>query len=205
MPPVTDTRADRPLAALLDEVASTHPAPGGGPTAAWTCALVAALVEMVSAIELRKEPDDPAATEQRRERAAALRARALELADLDVEAYSEVLAVLRRRDEPGHGARLREALANAAGPPAEIAEVAAELTALAADAVGHARGGVRGEALTAAVLGEAAVRAAAPLVAMNLGGARDDPRVGRMEELTRAAAADLERAHGGRPTSPRGR
>ena len=185
------------LAALAEQVASVAPAPGAGPSTAWTCALAAALVEMVSAVMLGKEPADPAATAARRDRAATLRAEALGLADRDVAAYSEVLAVMRRRDEPGHPGRVRAALSAAADPPLGIAEAAAEVTRLAADAAAEASGGVRGEALTAVTLGEAATRAGARIVEFNLGGDPDDPRPARARELTAAARADLERAESG--------
>jgi formiminotetrahydrofolate cyclodeaminase len=178
-------------------VASSDPAPGAGPSAAWTCALAAALVEMVSAVALRKDADDPAAAAGRRDRAAALRARALELADEDVRAYTAVLAVLRRRAEPGHGGRLRAALSEAADPPLALVELAAEVTRLAADAAAAARGGVRGEAMTAAILAEAVVRAGLPLVDLNLASAPADPRRARVRELAEAARGDLGRALGG--------
>jgi formiminotetrahydrofolate cyclodeaminase len=190
------TAADQPLAALLDQVASGDPTPGAGPSMAWTCALAAALVEMVCAVELRKEPPDQAANARRRERAAELRASALELADADAVAYGEVIAVLRRRGEPGHGQRLRDALSDAAEPPAALAGTAAEVARLAADAAADARGAVRGEAVTAAVLAEAAVRAAQRIVALNLGGAAGDPRRARVDALAASARADLERATG---------
>lgn len=192
----TDTvpYGELPLAEVLARVAARDPAPGAGPSAAWTCALAAALVEMVSVIELDKEPADRAATERRRDRARELRARAFALAEDDVAAYRTVLAVLQRRAEPGHGRRLRGALSDAADPPMEIAELGAELAGLAADAAAHARGGVRGEAITASGLAEAAVRASLPLVTLNLGGARNDPRVARSDELRASAEAHLARA-----------
>jgi methenyltetrahydrofolate cyclohydrolase len=185
--------ANSSLATPLDRVASSDPAPGAGPSAGWTCALAAALVEMVSAVALRKDPPNLAAAVQRRDRAAELRARALELAHRDVAAYSEVLAVLRRRDEPGHGRRLRGALSEAANPPLAIAEVAAEVTRLAADAGSEARGAVRGEAMTAAVLAEAVVRAGIPLIELNLAGAAADPRRIRVHELAEGVRIDLDR------------
>jgi formiminotetrahydrofolate cyclodeaminase len=193
-PPSSRPLAGHSLTALLDRVASSEPTPGAGPSAAWASAVAAALVEMVSAVALRKNLPDRAATEQRRVRAAELRERATELADVDVTAYTDVLAILRRRGEPGHARRLRDALANAAGPPAELAAVAAEITRLAADAAAEARGGVRGEAITAAVLAEAVVRAAQRIVDLNLAGARDDPRRALVQGLVRSAGADLERA-----------
>ena len=185
---------EQTIATLVRRVASPDPAPGAGPSLAWTCALAAGLVEMISAIELRKEPDDPAAVGARRDRAAALSARALELADEDVAAYSAVIATLERRSEPGHGGRLRSALAQAADPPMALVEVAAELASLAADGAHGARGAVRGEAVTAAVLAEAVARAGVPIIELNLGGARDDPRLARARELADAARAGLDRA-----------
>lgn len=188
--------ADESLSSLLERVGSSAPTPGAGPSAAWTCALAAALVEMVGAVTLRKDPPDPAATERRHARAAELRRRAAELADADAAAYTEVLAVLRRRDEPGHGRRLRDALSNAADPPAALAAVAAEVARLAAEAAAEARGGVRGEAITAAVLAEAAVRAARAIVELNLAGAADDPRRADVQALAASAQLDLDRATG---------
>src|ERR1700744_967493 len=128
--------ADLSLAQVMESVAARDPTPGAGPTLAWTCALAAALVEMVSAVTLRQEPTDPEAVEARRERAQALRTTALGLADRDAAAYREVLAVGRRRDEPGHPQRLRQELADAADPLVSLVQT----TGAGADA----RGGVRG-------------------------------------------------------------
>lgn len=185
--------SDSTLGEILAQVASSAPAPGAGPSLAWSSALAAALLEMVAAVMLRHAPADPA-LERRRDRAAELRARALALADEDVRAYTDVLSVLARRDEPGHGRRLRDVLSAAADPPLRIAEVAAEITGSAADAALQARGGVRGEAMTAAVLGEAVVRGVVPILELNLAGATDDPRRARIRELAAAARADLDRA-----------
>jgi formiminotetrahydrofolate cyclodeaminase len=195
-PPSTRPLVDHSLTALLDRVASSEPSPGAGPSAACSCAFAAALVEMVCAVGLRKDPPDRAAAEQRRARAAELRERAGRLADADVIAYTEVLATLQRRGEPGHGPRLRDALSKAADPPAALAAVAAETTRLAADAAAEARGGVRGEAITAAVLAEAVVRAAQRIVELNLAGATGDPRRAEVEAFAASARADLARATG---------
>jgi formiminotetrahydrofolate cyclodeaminase len=149
---------------------------------------------MVSAVALREEPPDLAAAVQRRDRPVELRARALKLADRDVAAYTEVLAVLRRRDEPRHGRRLRGALSEAANPPLAIAQTAAEVTRPPADAGSEAGGAVRGEAMTAAILAEAVVRARIPLIELNLAGATGDPCRIRVHELAKGARADLDRA-----------
>jgi formiminotetrahydrofolate cyclodeaminase len=187
--------AESPLAGLVERVASADPAPGAGPSLAWTCSLAAALVEMASGVALRSEPSDDAA-ERRRDLAAGLRARALELADEDVAAYTAVLAVLRGRGEPGYGGRLREALSQAADPPLAIVALATQVTGLAAEAALVARGGVRGEAITAAVLGESVARAGVHLIDLNLASAPDDARHARVRELAESARADLDTALG---------
>jgi formiminotetrahydrofolate cyclodeaminase len=148
---------------------------------------------MAVATELRREPGDAPAARRRRDRAAALRAHALTLADTDVAAYRAVLDVRRERDLPGHAARLAEALSAAADPPVAIAEAAAEVARLAADAAGRARGGVRGEAIAAAVLGEASAAACVALVELNLGGSPDDSRLERVRALARGAGAERAR------------
>jgi methenyltetrahydrofolate cyclohydrolase len=181
--------ADITFAQLTELIASAQPTPGAGPSLAFTCAIAAALVEMVTAVVLNKEPPDWSAVRHGHDRAAALRLHALALADVDAAAYANVLAVQRRRDEPGHPQRLRQALLDAADPLVAIVETAAELATLAADAAAQARGGVRGEALTAASLATAVAHAGVPLVELNLGGARDDPR---LDQVRRAALSAQE-------------
>jgi methenyltetrahydrofolate cyclohydrolase len=181
------------FAELLERVASSDPVPGAGPAAAWTCALAAALVEMVSSVMARREGDEDAERAQRAERAAAIRAAVLALAQRDMDAYREVLAVR----SSGDASLRRAALAAAAEPPLEIARAGAELTALAAEAHAGARGGVRGDAATAVVLAEAATRAAAAIVTFNLAGDPGDPRRAEAGTLAAASAAQRVRVEGG--------
>lgn len=188
--------ADLPLHEIVASVAARDPTPGAGPSLAWTCALAAALVEMVSAVSLRKEPESPDAIVARRDRAHALRMTALSLADRDAAAYRGVLAVQLRRDEPGHPQRLRQALADAADPLVLIIETAREVADLASGAVADARGGVRGEAITALVLAESVARGGVPLVELNLASDPQDPRRAQVRASAAAATAVLERTLG---------
>ncbi|HEX5622716.1 MAG TPA: cyclodeaminase/cyclohydrolase family protein [Solirubrobacteraceae bacterium] len=155
MPPL----ADRTLAALLEEIAAATPAPGGGSTAAVACALAAALVEMSAGPP--------------HERAAALRARALELADEDLSSYAPVLDAERS----GDAERVRDALSAASDAPLAIAAVGCEVAELAAELVHRGRLHVQGDAAVAALLAEAATRGAARLVELNLSRVPDDARL----------------------------
>jgi len=162
------------LEETLDRLASDSPAPGAGATAAWCCALAAALVEMVARVVLARGDQSPE-VERRRARAAELRADALRLADEDTAAYRAAMEAPRKRR--------REAFAAAADPPLAIAEAAAETRALGAASADDVDGPVRGEADTAILVATAATRAAARLVELNLAGTSDDPRLARAREL----------------------
>lgn len=179
---------------LLDALASSAPTPGAGPAVAWTCAAAAALVEMVSTIASGDDEPTRATATARRERACELRLRALELAQTDMAAYQAVLAARRQPAGPERAVQFRAALAAAADPPLALAELAAELAKLAADAGEHARGGVRGEAATAAILADAAAAACRPMLHLNLASRPDDPRLARGDQLAREAHEHRERA-----------
>jgi formiminotetrahydrofolate cyclodeaminase len=131
--------------------------------------------------------------------ARALRQRSLPLAQADSEAYAEVLAVL---ELPAGGTAaerdfaLGVALDRAAELPLAIAEAAADVAGLAALAAFACHVRVRGEVLTAAVLAEAAVRAAAGLVEINLATSEGDARVERARDAATAAAAALRHVEG---------
>jgi len=172
----------QPLAAFLESVAAATPAPGGGSSAAVTAALAAGLVEMSAAL---------GGSGGIMERAGALRARALRLAEEELHSYAPVLEA---REE--HEREL--ALAAASEPPAQIAETAAEVAELGVEVAAASSPSVRGDALTGVVLAEAAASAAFRLVEIN---------VGSGPVLERARQAELRavnaRASGtGRPPPP---
>ncbi|MGH2949557.1 MAG: cyclodeaminase/cyclohydrolase family protein, partial [Solirubrobacteraceae bacterium] len=133
------------LEELLEAVAERTPAPGGGAAAAWACALAASLAEMAG-----------------EERAAPLRALALELAERDMRAYAPVLEAQRSGSDPS------AALSAAADSTIAIARAAAEVAGLAEKAATSGRQALRGDAVTGALLAEAACSAAVRLTELNL-------------------------------------
>lgn len=130
--------------------------------------------------------------------ARALRERVVPLAQADSEAYAEVLALQLPANgpTPERDFALGVALDRAAELPLAIAETAADVTELTAHAATSCDVRVRGEVLTAAVLSEAAVRAAAGLVEINLSMAAGDERMARGREAAAAAAAALRHVEG---------
>jgi len=172
---------DEPLDALLAAFADRTPSPGGGAAAGIGCALGAALAEMGA----RFAGDDAAA-----ERAAALRAQGMRLAEADAAGYAPVLEAVRLpRDTPDREARLHAALGRAADVPLAIAEAAAEVAVLARRVAADGRPALTGDALTGAELAAAAARAAARLVAIDLEHAPEDPRAARARAAAERAAS----------------
>ena len=181
---------EQPFASLLDDVAATAPAPGGGSSAAFGLALAAALVEMTAGLT------GEAGTASR---ANAVRAEALELAERDLSSYARVLEAMRLpRDDPSRAGRLEEALLEASRPPLEIAEGAAEAAELGAKVARTSNPHVRGDAVTGVLVAEAAAAAAATLVEINLERHPAAPELERARRARERASRAREQTEGGR-------
>jgi formiminotetrahydrofolate cyclodeaminase len=178
--------AERPLAELLAALAERSAAPGAGSAAAWAGALSAALLEMVSSFA---DADGPA------RRAAILRAELVECGQAELRSYEPVLEAMRLdATDPSRDSRLAAALSEASEPPLAIARASAEVAEIASDVAGQSSAALRGEAAAAVFLAEAACRAAARLLEINLCDRRDDPRRAEATRLLERAAGARERA-----------
>lgn len=130
------------------------------------------------------------------QRAGELRARALELADIEMHAYEPVLEALRLpREDPRRSERIRAASAEASRSPLEVARIAAEVAELATELAQAGNRNLAGDAIAGALLAEAAAQAAARLVAINL---KDGPEVDEATEFARRALGARLRALDGR-------
>jgi formiminotetrahydrofolate cyclodeaminase len=187
--------AELPLGRFVDMVASREPAPGGGASAAVAVALAAALTAMAA----RFSADHLADAETIADRAEELRNRVMPLAQADAAAYGRVLDAYRtpRDDDEKRRRRIREALSEAADVPLSIAEVGVEVAGNAARLVEEGNPNLRGDAVTAAALAKAGVRAAATLVEINVSaGGADDDRLSRVDQLLATMAPAQEVVEG---------
>jgi formiminotetrahydrofolate cyclodeaminase len=133
------------------------------------------------------------------DRAEELRNRVMPLAQADAAAYGRVLDAYRtpRDDDEKRRRRIREALSEAADVPLSIAEVGVEVAGNAARLVEEGNPNLRGDAVTAAALAKAGVRAAATLVEINVSaGGADDDRLSRVDQLLATMAAAQEVVEG---------
>jgi formiminotetrahydrofolate cyclodeaminase len=178
-----------PLGELLEEVSSAEPMPGAGYCAAIALEMAAGLVAMAARASRADWGEGRGAAAQ----ATTLRERIAPLAERNVDAYREAVGLLGGGGSAGDES-LRDALARAAGVPLEIAEVAVDVAALAAVVAERGDQAMRADAVSAALLAEAAARAAATLVEVNLGTTSSDERVARARDLAGSATAAAQRA-----------
>jgi methenyltetrahydrofolate cyclohydrolase len=170
------------VADFCESVAARTSAPGGGSVAAIVTGFAAALAAQTARFSAEQWEDAAGAVAQ----AEALRARVLPLADEDARAYESFLAARRMPNEVEpevRDAALGAALSRAAEVPLAIAEAALDVGSLACELAERGNQNLRGDAATAVLLAEAAVRATANFVEINLGMREDDERIARAREL----------------------
>jgi formiminotetrahydrofolate cyclodeaminase len=179
---VTANYSDQTVAELCVTVSAETSAPGGGSVAALVVGLAAALTAMVARFSTEQWEEASGAVAQ----AEALRARALPLADEDARAYENFLLARRTPEnvEPEvRDAAIGDALSRAADVPLAIAETGLDVASLACELAERGNQNLRGDAATAVLLAEAAARATANLVEINLGTREGDERVERAREV----------------------
>jgi len=192
---------DQTLTVFLDQAAARQPAPGGGSAAALTVALSAGLTAMAARFSAQQVED----SEELAFQADQLRHRAAALVDEDARAYQAVLDT--RRDCGAGSSTARTAAQHAAIVPLQICELAGRTAALAARLATDGNPNLRGDAITAALLAEAAARSAASLVRINIAAGAPDtdlsPRAAHATSQARAAVRELRPLTDGTSMSPR--
>ena len=171
---------DKPVTDFLDDLASNLPAPGGGSVAALSGALGAALVSMVCNLTLGKKGYERVQSdiEALCARSETLRHKMVTLLDADVAAYtaySQTAKMPKDTDDQKavRAAAMQDALKNATMPPMHIAETAVEIMDLCMPAAEKGNKWAVSDAGVAVLMAEAALRAAALNVLINLGTIKD--------------------------------
>ena len=176
-------------------LAGKGPGPAAGSTAAVTVSLAAGLATKVA----KAAADREAVAQDLAEELDRLRAKALSLADDDVEAFAGFLEAQRLDRLSGRGGvpAAAEAIVQV---PADVVTVAVRVAELAALLAEEGPDALTGDAVTAAFLAAAAAESAAMLVGTNIadsqmvdGGELADPRVEQVEERAGHARTLAER------------
>ncbi|MDR1581489.1 MAG: cyclodeaminase/cyclohydrolase family protein [Synergistaceae bacterium] len=183
---------------FLDDLASDLPAPGGGSVAALGASLAFALVSMVSNLTVGKEKyranwDKMKAIAETSEQ---LRIKSLALMDDDVESFNMYMAALKMPKETdaqksARADELEKTAKGAAEAPLSMLEFCAKAAGLAVQAAEYGNPNTATDAGSAAVFAEAAGKAAAYNVRINLSGIKDEAFVARARERVDSALAEI--------------
>jgi formiminotetrahydrofolate cyclodeaminase len=176
----------KPVNTFLDELASSAPAPGGGSAAALGAAIGAALVSMVANLTVgkKKYADVQADIQHILSQSETLRHKCVKLLEDDVAAYTQVAKAYkmpRDTDEQKQArtAAIQDALKGATAVPMELAETCVEILQLCPDSAEKGNVLAVSDVGVAALMAEAALRAAALNVWINLGSINDEAFVTR--------------------------
>ena len=186
---VADDYLELRLAEYLD-LSASEPAPGAGSAAALAIALAASLVTKVARSSGESWPDAGGIAAQALE----LRSRCPTLAREDADAWQHALEAMGGGAGDRGDDELARRLDRAADLPLAIAELGADVAGLALVTAERGEGSLRGEAVAAAVLADAGVRAAAHLVVINLKTNAEDERCARAARAERASASAVSGA-----------
>jgi formiminotetrahydrofolate cyclodeaminase len=195
------------LAAFLDELASSSPAPGGGSVAALAGALGAALTAMVCNLTIGKKKYAPVEEEMKKILVQAQEMRGLftELIDEDTQAFNKVMEAfsLPKDTEPQKALRaaaIREATKEATNVPLEVMKHCIDALALAQQVAASGNVNSVSDAGVSAYMLHAAVESAALNVRINLNNLSDSEFVGwkkdEMESLRNTSRMMLEEIQG---------
>jgi methenyltetrahydrofolate cyclohydrolase len=189
------------IAGFLSALASSAPTPGGGSAAALAGAMGAALLSMVGAMASRRAPSeaDVDRLQQAGRRCARLSARLTTLVDEDSDAYDAVAAAYRLpkssdAEKRERTARIQAALKEAADPPVEVMERAAEAAEAAVVIARFGNPNAASDVGVALELLGAAARGARLNVDINLAGLKDRQHAGTTGAKAATLAQSCEQA-----------
>jgi len=172
---------EKPVVTFLDELASSAPAPGGGSAAALAAAIGAALISMVANLTVGKKKYADVQDDMQRilSHSEALRHKCVKLLEDDVAAYTEVIRAYKmprdtEEQKQARSAAIQEALKGATAVPMELAEACVEILNLCPESAEKGNVHAVSDAGVGALMAEAALRAAAFNVWINLGNIKDE-------------------------------
>ena len=185
---------------FIDELASNSPAPGGGSVAALCGSLGSALVSMVANLTIGKEKykDNWEAMEAVIAKSEPLRAKFVDLMNKDTESFNVFMAAMKMpKDTDEEKAARRQAMADASKLATEIPlctlEACAEVSVIALEAAKFGNPNTASDAGSAALLADAAGRAASYNVRINLPGIKDEAFAALCKERMASALDTISR------------
>lgn len=169
------------VGAFIDELASNSPAPGGGSVAALCGSLASGLTSMVGSLTVGKEKykDNWESMDKVFKESEALRAEFVSLMNEDTDSFNLFMAAMKMPKESdsekaARKAAMAEAAKTATEVPLRTLEACASAAKLACEAAQYGNPNAASDAGSAALLADAAGKAASYNVRINLPGVKDE-------------------------------
>ncbi|MEG2183959.1 MAG: cyclodeaminase/cyclohydrolase family protein [Cloacibacillus sp.] len=186
------------VGAFIDELASNSPAPGGGSVAALCGSLASGLTSMVGNLTIGKEKykDNWDTMQQVFDASEKLRADFVKLMNDDTESFNVFMAAMKMpKDTDEEKAARKTAMAEATKTATEVPlltlETCAEAAKLAFEAASFGNPNAASDAGSAALLADAAGKAASYNVRINLPGVKDEAFAAQCGERMKKALAEI--------------
>lgn len=190
---------DLPLSTFLDALASSEPTPGGGTAAAIAGAMGASLLMMVAGLSKSRSgaEEERVALAEARAALASVRERLARLADIDTEAYNEVMSAYRMpkttdAEKASRNDAIQRGLKAATNAPLDTLRAASEGLRLARVVAQHGNPSAASDVGVGVGLLEAAAEGARANVRTNLENIQDDAfktaALESVEKFTRISA-----------------
>lgn len=188
-----------PLSTFLDALASSEPTPGGGTAAAIAGAMGASLLMMVAGLSKSRSgaEEERVALAEARAALASVRERLARLADIDTEAYNEVMSAYRMAkttdaEKASRNDAIQRGLKAATSAPLDTLRAASEGLRLARVVAQHGNPSAASDVGVGVGLLEAAAEGARANVRTNLENIQDDAfktaALESVEKFTRISA-----------------
>ena len=192
--------SEKTLQTLLDQLASSEPAPGGGTVAALSGALAASLVAMVCHLTIGKKGYETVSAEMETTlpRVESLQRELTGSMQADTDAFTRVMSAYQlpkgTDDEKAARARaIQAALQHASDVPLRVAELCAQVLELARVVAEKGNKNAASDGGVGALMAGAGLRGAAFSVTINLGSIADESFVQDHRARVAKLLADAER------------
>jgi formiminotetrahydrofolate cyclodeaminase len=183
---------------FLDDLASSLPAPGGGSAAGFCAAIASALVSMVSNLTLNKEKykENWPMMDEIRQKSETMRKVFIKLMNDDIASFNFYMTTLKMPkstevEKTSRRKAMQDALKFSTDVPLQMIDACSRLEELAFNAALHGNPNLISDAGAAALIAEAAAKAASYNIQMNLPNVTDIEEAGRYQIHMKDALASV--------------
>ncbi len=191
--------AEKPFYEILDVIASSSPAPGGGSVAAMGAAASCALIMMYCRLTIGKEryKESEGLMQKSLESACSTKTILIDLMDDDAKAFNSLMSAYRiPKDDADRATKIEEAVKYAIEIPLKVAEESSRLIDMVCEIIDHGNRNAITDIGVAALFADASLRSAILNIEINLLSVKDQKYKGDVETRVSELEKNRTKVHG---------